>query len=272
MILILTLLKNRVLSRFVFLISVFFLLFYFGGCGTTSRGPVIQPKESRLAVVRDILTKNYQKFQTLQGRGKLVVQSPWQSFSGNAIVNIKKPDSIYVRVEALLGLDVGLVFADRAHFLIYSPTENCAYIGDNSDTLRLKSFLGFDLTLQEMMQSMSGLAVLKEMTAAKLKWKEDELHIIGIADSIFYDYTIDEQFGLISNIVMKDFQGRILRIEEYKRFAIISDVRIPQMVRFLRPNEKESLTVFYDHLVINKSVPAKSFHVKMPDDALKIRP
>lgn len=265
------LIKNLFLLRFCFLALFFFLVLYFSGCGTTARRPAIHPEESRLSVVQEILSKNYQKFQTLQGRGKLVVQSPRQSFSGNAVVNIKNPDSIYVRVEALLGLDVGLVFADKVQFLIYSPMENIAYIGEHDDTLRVKSFLGFDLTFQEMMQSMTGLAMLKKMSAAKVQRKEDGLHIIGLADSIFYDYIIDEQFGLISNVTMKDFQGRILRIEEYKRFAVIDGVRIPQMMRFLRPHEKESLTIFYDFLLINKSLPPKNFYVKMPDDALKIR-
>jgi hypothetical protein len=238
-------------------------------CGT--KGPAIKPNESRIDIVREILDKNHQKFETLQGRGKLVLQSPRQSFSGSAVVNLIHPDSIYVRIEAIFGLDVGAVFADANEFLIYSPMENIAYIGEESDTLRLKSFLGFDLTFDEMMQSMSGLATLKNMPTAKVKIKDDELHIIGIADSIFYDYTLDTQFGLISKVEIKDFFGRTLRIEEYKNFTTINGVRIPRLVRFTRPNEKESLTIFYDQLDINKRLSAKDFYVRLPHDVLKIR-
>ena len=255
-------------------ISFFFLslvFLYLSGCGAISKGPAIQPGETRIDVLEEILAKNHSKFHTLQGRGKLVVQSPRQSFSGSAVVNIKDPDSIYVRVEAILGLDVGLVFADHSGFLIYSPMENLAYIGERSDTLRLASFLGFDLTFEEMMQSMSGLVMLREMQAARIKVKDDVLHVIGVKDSIFYDYTFDSQFGLIAEVVMKDFNGTILRIEEYKRFTTINGVRVPQMVRFIRPREKESLTIFYEQLSINKPVSAKDFYVKVQDDALKIR-
>ena len=246
------------------------ILVYMSGCSTSKR-PAINPTESRVLVVQEILQQNSQKLATLQGRGKLVVQSPRQSFSGSAIVNVKTPDSIYVRIEAILGLDVGLVFADPQRFLIYSPMENLAYVGGAGDTLLLKPLLGFDLTFQDMMQSLTGLATLKDMAAAKMKTKENELHIIGFVDSIFYDYTIDTQFGLISKVEMKDFQGDILRTEEYKRFKKIKNIRIPQMVRFIRPREKESLTIFYDQLSINQSIPKKKFHINVPEDVLKIR-
>ncbi len=259
--------KNRV-PHFS-LLAVALSLMLFTACAT--KGPVIKPNESRIAIIEEILHKNHQKFKTLQGRGKLVLQSPRQSFSGSAVVNLKNPDSLYVRVEAVFGLDVGIVFADPREFLIYSPMENIAYVGDNTDTLRLKSFLGFDLTFEEMMQSMSGLATLKNMSTTKVKMKDNELHVIGIADSIFYDYTLDTQFGLISKVVIKDFNGRTLRIEEYQHFSTINGVRLPRLVRFTRPNEKESLTIFYDRLVINEPMSAKDFYVSIPQDVLKIR-
>jgi outer membrane biogenesis lipoprotein LolB len=260
--------KDRLFFPVVIIFS--FTVIYLSGCSISS-GPAIKHDETQLQVVRDILDNNIEKFSTLQGRGKLVVQSPRQSFSGNAIVNIINPDSIYVRIEAILGLDVGVVFANTERFLIYSPMENLAYTGDASDTLRLKSFLGFDLTFQEMLQSLSGLAGIKNMSAAKIKLKDEELHVIGIADSIFYDYTIDTQIGLISRVEMKDFAGHMLCIEEYKRFTTIKGVRIPQMMRFTRPREMESLTIFYDRLSINQPLAAGKFYVKMPHDVLEIR-
>ncbi len=256
-------------NRIRYLVPILSSLLVLTACGT--KGPAIKPQESRVDVIREILDKNHQKFTSLQGRGTLVLQSPQQSFSGSAVVNLKSPDSIYVRIEAIFGLDVGAVFADPNEFLIYSPMENIAYIGEETDTLRLKSFLGFDLTFDEMMQSMSGLATLKEMPAAKAKMKEKELHIIGIADSIFYDYTLDMQVGLISKVVIKDFFGRTLRIEEYKQFTTIDGVNVPRMVRFTRPNEKESLTIFYNQLKINARLSAKDFYVRLPTDVLKIR-
>ncbi|MBN1465418.1 DUF4292 domain-containing protein [candidate division KSB1 bacterium] len=239
------------------------------GCSTAPQ-PAIETGETRLQVVQEILEKNVQKFATLQGRGKLVVQSPQQSFSGNAVVNIKNPDSIYVRIEAVLGLDVGVLFANTERYLIYSPMENLAYVGDASDTLRLKSFLGFDLTFQQMIHCLSGLATLSEMSAAKIKMKEDGLHIIGLADAIFYDYTIDTNAGLIARLEMKDLDGHVLRIEEYKRFTTIKGVRIPQMMRFTRPRQMESLTIFYDLLHVNQPVAAGNFHIKLPADIFKI--
>lgn len=241
------------------------------GCATFASRPVLRSDETRLQVIREAIEKNNAQVRTLSGRAQLVVESPQQSFSGSAIVHLKKPDSIYVRVEAVLGLDVGVIQADRKRFVIFSPMENLAYIGSSADTLRLQSFLGFDMTFDQMLHSMSGLVQLEELENAAVRLVDDNIVVTGSANQVKYEYIVDPQFGAVSRLVMRNQENKILRIEEYKRFIRRGNARAPQMVRFIRPAEKESLTLFYNQLDINTTLAPKDFYVKMGPDVLKIR-
>ena len=245
--------------------------FLLTGCATFKSRPVLRTNETSLQVIREAIEKNNDQVRTLSGRAQLVIESPRQSFSGSAVVHLKKPDSIYVRVEAVLGLDVGVIQADRKRFVIFSPMENLAYVGSSADTLRLQSFLGFDMTFDQMLHSMSGLVQLEELEDAVIRLVDDNIVITGRVKQVLYEYSVDPKFGAVSRLVMRNDQHKILRIEEYKRFIRRGNARAPQMVRFIRPAEKESLTLFYNQLDINTALTPKDFYVKMGTDVLKIR-
>lgn len=234
-------------------------------------GGRIKPVETRIGVVRDVLQKNWDHLETLHGRARLVIESPRQSFSGRALVNVKVPDSVFIKIEAILGLDVGQIFADDKAFLIYSPMEKLAYDGASSDTLNLKMFLGLDLTFPQLMHLISGAALLPELDNAVMQHQQDQLKISGELDGQFYDYFVDVKYGMISKIVLRDAAGQIQLVQEFKRFIKVGSARAPKMIRYTRPQDKESLTLFYDQLTVNKSIAAKEFYIKLPADVFKIR-
>jgi outer membrane biogenesis lipoprotein LolB len=241
------------------------------GCAAFQNRSTLRTDETNLQVIGEAIEKKNAQVRTLSGRAQLVIESPQQSFSGSAVVHFKNPDSIYVRVEAVLGLDVAVIQADRKRFVIFSPMENLAYVGASADTLRLQPFLGFDMTFDQMLHSMSGLVQLETLENPAVRFVDDDLVITGQAHQVQYEYHVDPQFGAVSRLVMRDNNQKILRIEEYKRFIRQGNARVPQMVRFIRPTEKESLTLFYNQLDINKALSPKHFYVKMPAGVLKVR-
>lgn len=234
-------------------------------------GARINPGETRIDVVRDVLQKNWNHLKTLHGRARLIVESPRQSFSGRALVNVKVPDSLYIKIEAILGLDVGQIFANDKTFLIYSPMEKLAYDGASTDTLNLNMFLGFDLTFPQTMHLVSGAVLLPELENAVMRQQEGRLKISGEQAGQFYEYFVDVKYGMISKIVVRDEQGRVQLVEEFKRFIRVGAARAPKMIRYTRPQEKESLTLFYNQLDVNKSIAEKEFYIKLPPEVLKIR-
>ncbi len=72
-------------------------------------------------------------------------------------------------------------------------------------------------------------------------------------------------------MVIRDGQNRIIQVQEYRRFLRTAGVTLPQMIRVVRPLAKESFTLFYDAVQINRPLPAKNFYLKLPQEVIKIR-
>ncbi len=260
--------KNRVQRSFILFGMTALLLLT--ACGQW-RGVQIKPTETRIDVVREIVRQNWEQLETLHGFGRIIMESPRQSFSGRAVVNVKVPDSVYIKIEAILGLDVGVIFADKKSFLVFSPMEKLAYAGASEDTLNLKMYLGFDLTFPMLMHLISGVALLPDLDDAVMHNDGEQLEITGRKNGLSFEYSIDTKFGMVSKVIVRDDQGQVHLIEEYKRFVRVGSVRAPKMMRYIRPARKESLTLFYEQLDVNKPIPPKDFYIKLPKDILKIR-
>lgn len=208
---------------------------------------------------------------TLSGRGQIVVESPQQSFSGRARIYIIKPDSIYIKIEALLGLDVGIFFADRETFQLYSPLENVLYYGEQKNLMPLRNYLGFDLTLDQVLRYASGLSPIFPLQQPEINNEDNTLCIGGSYADFNWDYSIDPRFGVVERVVIRDSLQTIIQIEEYKQFIKQGSVRVPRFIRLIRPKSKQSVTFFYDHLESNRSIHPGIFKINAPSDAIKIR-
>ncbi|NOY57962.1 MAG: hypothetical protein GXO75_03380 [Calditrichaeota bacterium] len=60
-------------------------------------------------------------------------------------------------------------------------------------------------------------------------------------------------------------------LEEFDRFVRMNGgVFVPRTIRLQRPVEKQSLTLFYENLVVNKKISKKDFNFKVPQKVLKV--
>lgn len=245
--------------------------FLLSGCAGLVQKPVLTEDDAYANVIENHLQRNYNRLRTLNGRGQLVVQSPRQSFRGGAHVLLKKPDSLYVKLEAMLGMDVGVLFADRYEFFIYSPMDNMVYTSTEHDTLRLGMFLGFDMSRKHFLQAITGMPKIEHLSDLQLSVKEEEWLLVGYNNEYLYKHWLDPQWGVITKTEVRDRTNNLIRIEEFSRFVKINNVRIPQTIRYIRPQEKESLTMFYETVHINTKIAPKKFYIKMPPDVFKFQ-
>jgi len=258
-----------VINRRSILLLLMTAFVIYTGCAGFKKGPVIQADESNVEVIQYILHKNYLNLETLQAHGQISVFTPQQKFSGTIKTNILKPDSLFVKLEAVLGLDVGVLFADRKNFLFYSPMEKMCFTGSSRDSLKLDRFIGFNLTFQQLMQAVSGIVQLDELQDMTVHHQNDELFISGWIGDYTYRYWIDREWGTISKVEVVDIWDQVIRREEYSKFVKIGKVRLPKMIRYSQPLRKESLTVFYDYMDINRKLYPKDFYIKLPKDVFK---
>jgi len=252
------------LLRFFFISLSIVLL---AGCAGLVQRPVISPQETSWQVIKRAVDRNHQQLKTLKGRARLVVESPQQSFSASSNIVYKKPDSVYVKIEAAFGIDVGLLFADGDSFIIYSPQQNLYYTG-SLDSIDLQHFLYFKITFDKLLQALTGTSTIDDLSHARLTKGSDDF--VLTSENGLIKYWIDPAKGVVKRVEIRDSQNRLWQREEYQRFVSVKGVTLARTIRVLRPQERQSFTLFYSQLDVNGKVSPKDFRIKIPQSALKI--
>jgi hypothetical protein len=256
----------------------------------------LSPREVYLRVA-----ENYRHLQTFRGVGRLTVESPQVNFSAAANILAVKPDSIFVKAEAVLGIDAGFFFADRHGFASFSPLENVYYYGATRNINEL-IFFEMELTYDEMMSAMIGTALpdfdstfatTRDGDAYRFSGRRkqkrnfatspaDSLNGNSIAalqpvsrdegDEVEWQmvYWVDAARGVVTKAEQRDREGRLYARQQFKRFRKTRGVWLPQFIQIERPPAHERLAIFYNHIEINGRVASAEFFIRVPENAKRI--
>jgi outer membrane lipoprotein-sorting protein len=230
---------------------------------------VLQPDETRLHILRDVLKRNYDRLKTLKGRAKMIVETPESAYSATSNITIKKPDSLCIKIEAALGIDVGWLLVDRRSFVLYTPRENRWYAG-STDSLKRNNLIAFEMTFERLLRAMAGMELVQDIERAVIRRDDSKIVVMGLNGEYFHKYWLDPYKGVITRAEVRDRKNRLIMLQEFERFVELAGVRIPRTIRMQRPSEKESMTLFYTRLKINGRLSKKDFALKIPESAEKI--
>jgi len=255
-------------SKIIFFFALFVVIL-FSGCAGLFQPSVLHNREINWNTISQLSHNNYDRLKTLDGRAKLSVQSPVQSFTADTHIRLKRPDSLYLKIEAAFGIDVGLFFADRQHYLMYSPMQNICYTGA-VDSFYKAPLFDLEISYDNLLQVFAGTQVLEKVYDQRIEKIDDQIILYGRTDSLFYKYTLDKRYGLVKELQVRDEKNELVYLHEFSRFSRINGVTVPQTIRIKRPKTRESISLFYTRLKINKNFKQNDFSVKMPDSVLKV--
>jgi hypothetical protein len=245
-------------------------LLMLSSCGRVLHRPALKPDETRMETIQQVLQQNAHQLRTLYASGNILVETPESSFQGTVTVRIKKPDSLYVKLEATLGIDIGVLFADRREFLLYTPMQNTYYTGASRD-LNLRRFLPVDPSIDRLIETVSGLCTAQDLTQGIVKVKENELILFGRHNDRYYTFWIDPYKGVVLQSQIRNQDDDLLYLAQYERFKREGKVYLPQTIRIQRPKQNESVTLFYTSVRANKQIPAASFAIRIAGDTQHIQ-
>ena len=237
-------------------------------CAVFKPGPVLTVAEQDTDMIKKALYNNFQNIRTLNATGRIMVQTPYESFSGHAQILLRKPDSIYIKLEAMLGLDIGVFFTDNDQVTLYSPTENIVYSNAHPDTLNLESFIGFQLPKSKFVQLLCGQH-LPKFDATPGTWTPESIilkHTLGHGTPT---YIIDPYWGAVTEVTLHNSDGILLQQEKYSQFIRKGGSRIPRVIRIIRPKDHQALTLVYETVAVNKNIDPGRFQLKLPDSAVR---
>lgn len=248
-------------------VVILFCLLLIVQCAVFRPGPVFEPGLESTQSIHHSIMNHYERLKTLQATGTIVVQTPQRSFRGYIQVYLQKPDSVYIKIEALLGMDIAVLFADHKHFLFYAPMENIVYQSNKGDMMQLDSFIGFNMNKSDFLQLICGCPSLPD---GDVQWQTDKFVINHSTETGYESFHIDPYWGAVSRVSVFNTDSTLLQKEEYMQFTRSKGCRLPRLIKFARPLRRQSVTLIYETLKINQNLKPKHFVIKLPDSVIHL--
>jgi len=220
---------------------------------------------------RDLLAQNenWQKsFSTLKGSAKITLDSP--QFSGNfgADILLNNSDSLLVTITGPLGIKLGRAFVSPNRFVFYNQMMNQFMTGsleDYEDT----NFMQFPLEISQ----------LRNVFAARESFNILELSTYEIRDGCYYLETRNDYLNYHiwfdpASLLIKKIEyfnrSKLVYYKEYDQFEKFDGIYFPRLVNFVRPEEKQGMSIYYDEVFINQPFQPEQFNINISDNARQI--
>lgn len=254
--------------RFLFRLPASLLLAVLAGCAATSRNiPDLDNVTS--AQIQSKVLRNFSELKSLEGRARVIIELPGEGYSGSSKIYIKFPDSVFVKTEAILGIDVGALFLDSRYFAAYAPRENILYYGE-VETLDLREFLQIEIETDELVEVFAGLTQVTDDSTATLTFEDGEYLISQQLGDKTLKFWVDPKNYVVTKNHLLNAAGEVILSKEYRRFREKKGVMLPQIIKITRPLARERLTIYYTSQKVNKSIAPEKFRLKTSQNAKKV--
>jgi len=220
---------------------------------------------------RDLLAQNehWQKsFSTLKGSAKISLESPQFTGSFGADILLNNSDSLLVTITGPLGIKLGRAFVSPKRFVFYNQMMNQFMTGsleDYEDTY----FMQFPLEISQ----------LRNVFAARESFNILELSTYEIRDGCYYLETRNDYLNYHiwfdpASLLIKKIEyynrSKLVYYKEYGQFEKFDGIYFPRLVSFVRPEEKQGMSIYYDEVFINHAFQPELFNINISDNARQI--
>jgi hypothetical protein len=245
-------------------IGILTALAMLSGCAGSffSRQPLPEvPPKVLLEQVRD----HANRLRTFQGRGMFTVASGENAFRGTIRVLAKKPDSLWVKLEGPLGIDLVTARFTDGRVFYFSPWIKDA-IRDSLSRTDFGKILPLGLDSLDVMNGLFGMPIPPDSTAEPfLSMSKERRHYVlnlGGSESLW----IEPQGPVITHWEKRDGGGRTVWLYEAGQFTTEDSMRVPRRVRFSGSNDQE-LILFYEELKTNQPLKKGWCNVRIPNSS-----
>ncbi len=222
------------------------------------------------AMLQESVKQNQQRVHSLTGSGSISVETPELAQSGSFELELRKPDSLLVKIEGPFGIDVGSAMVTRSKLSFYYSFQNKLVEGPTNPG-NLGRVFQIPLDFDDVLNLFTGGFFLSEDLNAPSRFAiEDEEFVLT------YDrftgtrrYWVDPRIMQIVKIHHMDGSGKVVLEQLFSKFRTVDGVVVPQYVRITMMRERRRVSVAYSDLVIN---PANlEFDFDVPGNASRAR-
>jgi len=220
--------------------------------------------------LKNRINQNSTVIETLEASGNISFDSPDNSGSGWLELRIKKPDTVYVKIEGPFGISIANALITRSDFIYYNVQENKVISGPSTD-INIGAVLRIKLSFDDLINGFTGSFVLSENADDSLNadieknnyliknLKNDTVEKFYIEPGLFrlqkYNVVGARNESLIE-VYYSDYQ---------EEFVSASKVYFPYNIKIKNPQKSQSVYIEYINKEINKK--NLSFKMKIPKSA-----
>lgn len=255
------------IPKLLMLLSVFIISACSGSGGNDiDKIPVKEIKEK--------VNSNSVVIETMEASGNIAFDSPEQSGQGWIEVRIKKPDTVYVKIDGPFGISIAQALITRNDFIYYNVQENKAITGPTTD-INIGAVLRIKVTFDELISGFSGGFFLAHKSIdSSYAESENGFYTISEPESggsmkYYIDpvlYTIFRYNKFDKNkktIVEVNYNNYFEELASGKKFFFPSNIKINN------PGKNQSVWLDYQNKSFNKA--DLKFNVKIPKSAKIIK-
>jgi hypothetical protein len=231
---------------------VVLLALVFVSCGPTRESLLLDTHQvSADRVIQAVRTADH-RGALFSGEGSVSFESSDMSGSAFFSIVMHRPDSLLIRLEGPFGLDVGFLFANRTHIVLYNAIENW-YTDEPTGNVGMRKALPVDLPFDQMIDAFAGsfrlpisgspfsysidddkfLLKFRQGTEIASYWVDPSLHVVTRYQLVRGDSTLAEATA--------------------DRFTEDGDCIVPRSITMTIPSSTQGISIFYSNLEAHPS-------------------
>lgn len=228
-------------------------------------------KESDLTFdeLRKKVNDNSMKLNSLDAYGEISIDSPELSNSGSITVSIKKPDSVFTKLEGPFGIDVADLLITRNNFIYYKPMDNTVIKGP-SNSHYLGIIMKIKVDFDDIINAFSGKYIFSDdrYEDVKIQVTGNNYLLTMKKDSELKKFWINTEDYYVTKLGTYDLNGETKIEITYENFYERDGIHFPKNITITRPKEKQNIWLTYSNEEFNKK--KLTFRLRIPKSAKQV--
>jgi hypothetical protein len=207
--------------------------------------------------IKQKVNDRFKLIESIEAEGTVAFDSPDMSNSGYIEIRLKKPDSIFVKIEGPFGIDVATALITRNDFVYYNVHENKVIMGPTSD-INIGAILRIKVSFDELINSFSGSFYFENEDRDSVDAaSEDNSYVLQVKKKFQRKkYLIEPLTYNVNSYSVYDNSNRKILEVSYSKFetetADTGEINFPNQIVINRPDTIQTVWLYYQNMEINK--------------------
>lgn len=248
------------------ILLLIFCSLYLYSCTSSETATTTTAADISFEELKIKVNNNSQKLTSLDADGEISIESPNLSNTGSITASIKKPDSIFIKLEGPFGIDIANLLITRNDFVYYNVQENRVIRGPSTQK-NLGIIMRIKLDFDDILNSFSGKFTFNDDKYKEVKINADGNNYIIILtfDNETRKYWVDKDNFYVTRLKTMDTKGDTKVEIVYDNFYEANDIFFPKKITINRPRENQNIWLSYSKEEFNRE--KLSYKLKIPKSA-----